>query len=136
MKTLQKTGSKQPCTQEKETQEPHTSTHIRKYKRTHENWSQPHLITLDLWVSNTTTWSWSRTEHQGCVCPPEGDMMSEDMMLSFTLCSSHSSCLDLLLKVPLRTPLLQGRPQASELSEVRVGLGGRRAAALCSVRKL
>lgn len=27
-------------------------------------------------------------------------------------------------------------PQASELREVRVGLGGRRAAALCSVRKL
>lgn len=26
--------------------------------------------------------------------------------------------------------------QASELKEVRVGLGGRRAAALCSVRKL
>lgn len=26
--------------------------------------------------------------------------------------------------------------QASELREVRVGLGGRRAAALCSVRKL
>lgn len=29
-----------------------------------------------------------------------------------------------------------GDPQASELREVRVGLGGRRAAALCSVRKL
>lgn len=29
-----------------------------------------------------------------------------------------------------------GGPQASELREVRVGLGGRRAAALCSVRKL
>lgn len=32
--------------------------------------------------------------------------------------------------------VLGGSPQASELREVRVGLGGRRAAALCSVRKL
>ncbi len=44
-----------------------------------------------------------------------------------------------LLLVSIREVLmgvLGGDSQASELREVRVGLGGRRAAALCSVRKL
>lgn len=53
--------------------------------------------------------------------------------------SSVVVCRSLLLMSVQGSVVMEGvggGPQASELREVRVGLGGRRAAALCSVRKL